>query len=166
MNRRPLAIISIFFIIGIVFAKFLPDSVIFFHISAISLVLIFLALTLSPEGRGSFNYREYLERQNIFALINTKEHNVTILSYNYKSNPILKYTYLIREKLKNRIIDKMPLESGAFMRAILLGDRSELPKDIQKNFKNSGTMHILPTQCRGKSNLSAKSHVTLYKSIS
>ncbi|MFH1854422.1 MAG: ComEC/Rec2 family competence protein, partial [Candidatus Omnitrophota bacterium] len=104
-----------------------------------------LTPTLSPEGRGRrvFNYREYLERQNTFALINTKENNVTLLSHNYKSNPILRYIYLLREKLKNQIIEKMPLDSGAFLRAILLGDRSELPKHIQASFKSSGTMHIL-----------------------
>ena len=114
----------------------------------------------------TFNYREYLERQNIFALINTKEHSVTILSHDYKSNPILKYIYFLREKLKNQVIDKMPLETGAFLRAILLGDRSELPKHIQNSFKKSGTMHILPTQCRGKYNYTPKSNLTLYKSIS
>ena len=90
-----------------------------------------------------FDYRAYLERQNIFALINTKEHDVTLLAHDYKSNPILKYIYSIRERLKNQIIAKMPLDSGAFLRAILLGDRSELPKHIQTSFKNSGTMHIL-----------------------
>ena len=37
----------------------------------------------------------------------------------------------------------MPLDSGAFLRAILLGDRSELPKGIQDSFKNSGTIHVL-----------------------
>ena len=37
----------------------------------------------------------------------------------------------------------MPLESGAFLRAILLGDRSELPKKLNESFRNSGTMHIL-----------------------
>jgi len=96
-----------------------------------------------PASNKGFNYREYLERQNIFAVINTKENNITVLSRNYKSNPILRYTYLVREKLKNRFIEKMPLDSGAFLRAILLGDRSELPKHIQHAFKNSGTMHIL-----------------------
>jgi len=96
-----------------------------------------------PKEKKDFNYREYLARQNIFALINTKENNITVLSHNYKSNPILKYTYLIREKLKNQILEKMPLDSGAFLRAILLGDRSELPRAVQAAFKNSGTMHIL-----------------------
>ena len=278
MNRRPLAIISILFILGIVFAKFLPDSVVFFHISAISLVLIALALTLSLKGRGNianiflllaivlfgalahFNsnrfpnnyisyfleeeprktdivgiikspalarrpyygkinstyvfemeavkdsgewwkvngltqiriqterdyvygdrllvrgtmkrlrddnyYRQYLERQNIFAIINTKEHDITILSHDYKSNPVLKCLYSIRERLKAQILEKMPLDSGAFLRVIFLGDRSELAKHIQESFKNSGTMHILPTQCRGKYSYTLKSNVTLCKSIS
>ncbi len=284
MDKRPLAVISVFFILGIVLARFLPDSVKFLHIFIATLILISFTLILYPKGRGkvsniflllsvssfaallyvnsnifpnnhisqflgeeklktsvvgiirspaltrrpyygninstylfeiegikdkgewlgveglsqiriqtekdyeygdrllvrgaikrpglpittnvgaesysartsgglrirpynvtnpNFNYREYLERQNIFALINTKEHNITLLSHNYKSNPIFRYTYSIREKLKNKIIEKMPLESGAFLRAILLGDRSELPKDIQTSFKNSGTMHIL-----------------------
>ena len=93
--------------------------------------------------RNKFDYREYLERQNIFALINTKENNVTVLSQGYRSNPLLKYIYSLREKLKNLIIDKMPIETGAFLRAILLGDRSELPKHVQASFKNSGTMHVL-----------------------
>ncbi len=255
MNRRPLAIISILFIIGIVFAKFLPDSVIFFHVSAVILVFISLALTFSLKGRGNVAniflllaivlfgtlaylnsnqfsnthisyfleeetrkadiigiiktpalkrgpyfgkinstylfeleaikrngewrrvkgvsqiriqtekdyaygdrllargvikrprndsyYRAYLERQNIFAIINTKEHDIIILSQDYKASPVLKRLYLLREKLKAQILEKMPLDSGAFLRAILLGDRSELPKDIQESFKKSGTMHIL-----------------------
>ena len=109
----------------------------------------------TQRKKPSFNYRKYLERQNIFALVNTKEANVTILARNYKSNPILKYTYLLREKLKKQIIKKMPLESGAFLRAILLGDRSELPKDIHVSFKNSGTMHILPAQNTKKLNYSS-----------
>ena len=93
--------------------------------------------------RNDSYYRSYLERQNIFALINTKEYDVTILSHNYKSNSILKYIYAIRERIKDRIIGTIPLETGAFLRAILLGDRSELPRHIQDSFKKSGTMHIL-----------------------
>ncbi|PIP20447.1 MAG: hypothetical protein COX40_04685 [Candidatus Omnitrophica bacterium CG23_combo_of_CG06-09_8_20_14_all_40_11] len=93
--------------------------------------------------KQNFNYREYLERQNIFAIINASEKNVTLLSRDYKSNPILKYAYLVREKIKNQFLEKMPFESGAFLRAILLGDRSELPKKLNESFRNSGTMHIL-----------------------
>lgn len=96
-----------------------------------------------PRSRNKFDYRAYLERQNIFALISTKENSITVLSRNYKSNPILRYIYLVRAKLKNQIIEKMPLDTGAFLRAILLGDRSELPKKLNESFRNSGTMHML-----------------------
>ncbi|MBU0759466.1 MAG: ComEC/Rec2 family competence protein, partial [Candidatus Omnitrophica bacterium] len=116
--------------------------------------------------KSDFNYREYLERQNIFALINTRENNVTLLSHNYKSNPLLRYIYSVRAKLKNQILEKMPLESGAFLSAILLGDRSELPKHLQTAFKNCGVYHILPVQNTKKLNYSLKSDLTLYKSIS
>jgi len=100
---------------------------------------------IKNNDKSRFNYSEYLENQNIFAIINASEKNVTLLSHNYKSNPILRYAYLIREKIKNQFLEKMPLESGAFLKAILLGDRSELPKKLNESFRNSGTMHILPT---------------------
>ena len=91
--------------------------------------------------KTNFNYKQYLENQNIFAIINASEKNVTLLAHDYKSSPVLKYAYLVREKLKNMFLEKMPLESGAFLRAILLGDRSELPKKLNESFRNSGTMH-------------------------
>ena len=93
--------------------------------------------------KTNFNYAEYLENQNIFAIINATDKNVTLLAHDYKVNPVLRFAYFIRENLKNQFLRKMPLESGAFMRAILLGDRSELPKKLNESFRNSGTMHIL-----------------------
>jgi ComEC/Rec2-related protein len=93
--------------------------------------------------KTSFSYKQYLENRNIFAVINASEKNVTLLAHDYKVNPVLKFAYFIREKIKNQFLEKMPLESGAFMRAILLGDRSELPKNIKESFRNSGTMHML-----------------------
>jgi competence protein ComEC len=98
---------------------------------------------IAKRQKANFNYKQYLENQDIFAIINASEKNVTLLSHNYKSNLVLRYAYLVREKIKNQFLEKMPLESGAFLRAILLGDRSELPKKLNESFRNSGTMHIL-----------------------
>ena len=100
-------------------------------------------INVRAQSRTNFNYKAYLENQNIFAIINASEKNVTLLSHNYKSNPITRFAYIVRERLKNQFLEKMPLESGAFLRAILLGDRSELPKKLNESFRNSGTMHIL-----------------------
>ncbi|MBU4312183.1 MAG: ComEC family competence protein [Candidatus Omnitrophica bacterium] len=101
-----------------------------------------------------------------FFNINTTEDNVTLLSRDYRANPILKHIYSFREKLKDQIIKGMPLESGSFLRAILLGDRSELPDHVQDSFKNSGTMHIFPIQNTKKLSYTPKSYITLCKSIS
>ena len=232
MNKRPLAVIAIFFAFGIVIAKFLPDSIKFHHVFILTAFLILSSfifsknsllvlsitsfaallyinsnilpnnhiinfledgklktevvgvirspvLTRRPyfgkinssyefdvEGQGTRDKRQGVGRIRIQTekdyrygdrlfvkgtvkrfrdsfTINTREQNVTVLASDYKSNPILKYIYAIRGKLKDQIIDKMPLDSGAFLRAILLGDRSELPKGIQDSFKNSGTIHVL-----------------------
>ena len=109
-------------------------------------------LRFARNDNANFNYKQYLENQNIFAIINASEKNVTLLAHNYKVNPILRFAYFVREKLKNQFLEKMPLETGAFMRAILLGDRSELPKKLNESFRNSGTMHILPIQNTKKLN--------------
>lgn len=110
------------------------------------------AISVRAQSRTNFDYKQYLENQNIFAIINASEKNVTLLSHNYKANLIIKFAYLVREKIKNQFLEKMPLESGAFLRAILLGDRSELPKKLNESFRNSGTMHILPIQNTKKHN--------------
>ena len=47
MHKRPLAVISVFFIIGIVLGRFLQDSVRLFHVFVVALILITLTLTLS-----------------------------------------------------------------------------------------------------------------------
>ena len=93
--------------------------------------------------KTNFDYRRYLENRGIFAVINAKEKDVILLARNYRANPVLKLAYSAREKLKRQFLEKMPLETGAFMRAILLGDRSELPRKLNESFRNSGTMHIL-----------------------
>ena len=52
MHKRPLAVIALFFIFGIVSGRFLPDSVTLFHIFVVTLIFITLTLTLSlKRGR-------------------------------------------------------------------------------------------------------------------
>jgi len=47
MDKRPLGVISVFFIIGIVLGRFLQDSVRLYHVFVVALILITLTLTLS-----------------------------------------------------------------------------------------------------------------------
>jgi len=91
--------------------------------------------TQNPKfQKNNFNYAEYLENQDIFAIINASGKNVTLLARDYKVNPVLKYAYLARGKLKDQFLEKMPLESGAFLRGMLLGEKSELPQKTKEIF--------------------------------
>ena len=55
------------------------------------------------ESRTNFNYKQYLENRNIFAIINASEKNVALLTHNYKVNPILRYAYFVREKIEEYV---------------------------------------------------------------
>ncbi len=96
-----------------------------------------------PISFKGFDYKKYLERKDIFFILDVKESNLTLLEADYKINQVLKYAYLFREKIKNNIISKMNFEQGAFLNGILFGDISELPIELEDSFKKSGTMHIL-----------------------
>jgi len=47
MHKRPLAVIAVFFMLGIVLARFLPDSVKFIHIFIVTLSLIVISFVFS-----------------------------------------------------------------------------------------------------------------------
>ncbi|MFH1782507.1 MAG: ComEC/Rec2 family competence protein [Candidatus Omnitrophota bacterium] len=105
--------------------------------------LLALASIKRPKSKEDFDYRKYLERKNIFFTFNTEENNITLLKKDHRINYFLKFVYNVREKIKDNIISRLPLESGALLRAVLLGDRSEISSHMTDSFKRSGTMHIL-----------------------
>ncbi|MFH1854199.1 MAG: hypothetical protein ABH815_02695, partial [Candidatus Omnitrophota bacterium] len=47
MNKRPLAVIAVFFILGIVLARFMPDSIRFVHVFIGTLVFVLSCLLLT-----------------------------------------------------------------------------------------------------------------------
>ena len=60
MDKRPLAVIALFFIFGIILGRFLPDSVRFFHVFVVTLIFILLCLLLALIScRGGFETRPY-----------------------------------------------------------------------------------------------------------
>ncbi len=96
-----------------------------------------------PPVFKKFDYRSFLERKNIFAVVYTSGQNVKVLTRDYKVNKILKQVYKIRNNVKTSVIDGLSLDEGSFLRAILIGDRSELPENIKESFRKSGTMHMI-----------------------
>ena len=113
MDKRPLAVIAIFFIFGIVLARFLPGSVKFSHIFTVTLILIlsslFLTLTrcrcrpgLNLAYSGWVAGREKLA--NIFLLLSITLFAVLLYinSNTFPNNHISHF--LGEEKLKTTVV--------------------------------------------------------------
>lgn len=89
----------------------------------------------------SFNYKEYLENKGIYATAFIYSNSITIEN---KSKDL--YSILVigpRKWLRNRIDNLFSQKYAGFLKAILLGEKDALDKNIKEDFANSGLSHIL-----------------------
>lgn len=98
----------------------------------------------AASNPGEFNYRNYLKLKKIYALLSVrKEDKIKLVSVN-RGKWILSKTFKIKEHIKNNIYHILSRKDNAsLITALLLGDRKSLSSDIERNFKKSGTLHIL-----------------------
>ncbi|MCK4359914.1 MAG: DNA internalization-related competence protein ComEC/Rec2 [Candidatus Cloacimonetes bacterium] len=89
----------------------------------------------------SFNYKEYLENKGIYASAFIYSNSITI--ENQTKNL---YSILVigpRKWIRNRIDNLFSQKYAGFIKAILLGEKDALDKNIKEDFANSGLSHIL-----------------------
>lgn len=65
---------------------------------------------------------------------------ITLLKSGEKS--IQRYLYLIRNEIRNRIYDFLPGEEGAVTVAMLIGDKTDVDRNILDNFSSVGISHL------------------------
>lgn len=96
-----------------------------------------------PGNPAEFNYKKYLERQNIYAHAFVKAADVDVAGHE-SINPILRWSFKLRGKA-NQIIDDLipqPRENG-IAKALLLGIKDHLDNDMKKAYSAAGAMHVL-----------------------
>lgn len=96
-----------------------------------------------PGNPSEFDYKQYLERQNIYAHAFVRKHDVEILIAK-PLNKLLGWAYRLRG-YANEIIDKNipePRENG-IAKALLLGIKDHLDNDMKKAYSAAGAMHVL-----------------------
>ena len=89
---------------------------------------------------GGFNYREFLERRNIFTIINAQEHQVTKIGEK-RGNPLLRAGLGMKERFSELSYTLIDHEGGIF-RALILGEKSGITPEDRNIYQGIGVMHI------------------------
>jgi competence protein ComEC len=96
--------------------------------------------SLNQQG---FNYRQYLARQRIFALLEVRQKDVVKLISAQKGFSFRKAIFKFKQDLSEIIFWHLGPGEARLLSAILLGERWRLSEDVRDLFINTGTVHIL-----------------------
>ncbi len=91
----------------------------------------------SARNPGQFSQKDYLFSIGIVAL----SYDIEIL-YTKESSSLIRKIYSTRNMILNRI-NFLPEKEASFVKAMLLGDRSSLDKDLRDNYQRVGVSHFL-----------------------
>ncbi len=92
---------------------------------------------------GGFDSKAYWERQRVHAAFYAaKKARYKVLARG-QGNPVKASAIAVRRYLSHRLSRDFNKEQSAFLKALFLGERSDMEQDFRDLFLNTGTMHIL-----------------------
>ena len=103
----------------------------------------FLSRPLSLRNPGLFNYSRYLETKGIYAVLAVKDGFIIKTEGKASSFFARNLAYRFRHWIRDSIDKSLDAQYGSFLKAILIGDRSDLDFFLQEDFVKTGTVHIL-----------------------
>lgn len=95
-----------------------------------------------PKNPYQFNYKKYLEKQQIFRQVTIEKEEYLILSS--KQTSLKKIAETFRKRV-NHALQKVGFENDelSIINALLLGQRQEVSKELIENYTKAGAIHIL-----------------------
>ncbi|WP_235062557.1 ComEC/Rec2 family competence protein, partial [Thermoanaerobacterium aotearoense] len=97
-----------------------------------------------PQGKrnpGGFDYRLYLKKSGITALMNVNGYSVKIIKSN-ADNYADKVIRRIRERITQIFFNSMPKNDADFVSSVILGQYN-IEEDVLNSFKVTGLTHII-----------------------
>ncbi len=93
-----------------------------------------------PVNRSSFDYEQYLARQNIYSEM--YKPSITVLATGL-GNPLTKLLLAVKAHAKDTVDQLFPDPQAALLNGILLGYDRGLPRELSEDFRATGTTHII-----------------------
>jgi competence protein ComEC len=94
----------------------------------------------TPPEFEEFSYRDYLERQGVYALVNRPR--IDRLA-SRQGSPFWEALITIKDRARDTIARLIPDPEASLMQGILLGIESGIPRDLYDDFNATGTSHII-----------------------
>lgn len=95
-----------------------------------------------PANPGEFDYRRFLQRQGICVLAWIDSRDMVRLGSG-RLSPLLRWIYELRYRLERIIDQTVPAPERELLKAMLLGQRQGITREMQEEFVETGTVHIL-----------------------
>jgi competence protein ComEC len=89
------------------------------------------------------NYRDYLYDRGIYSILSLKRSASIKYLGRGQVNPIKAFAFSLKRKLENMISANISPQMAGILKAMLLGQRKEVPPQINELFMRTGTVHIL-----------------------
>ena len=93
-----------------------------------------------PDDLEGFDYRDYLARRGIHALMSWP--GVTLVEED-QGSPALSLVYRLRSSLARSLAASLPEPQASLAQTLLLGIRGGVPAEVTQAFRDTGTSHLL-----------------------
>ena len=95
----------------------------------------------NPLNPSMFNYGNYLENQEIYAQVYTKQKQITV--GNYESSVWANFSNFRETIIKNLELSAISKEELNVLNALILGQQQDISPEILKDYQYAGAVHVL-----------------------
>ncbi len=95
------------------------------------------------QNPGGFDYRSYLRRKGIRCLLDVEHPDAVRVLESGTTGRIARFRARLRDECEAVLVGHLGRRVAPLAVSLLLGERSQLPRDIREAFTESGTVHLL-----------------------
>ncbi len=100
-----------------------------------------IKLPKNMRNFGGFDYRRYLTGKNIFFTANAQSKNILEIQ-DYPMN-FRRAAVKVNAQICTRIENSFDAQTAAVLKGIFLGDKTDIPDDVIRHFRDSGLSHVM-----------------------